>query len=47
MRIDPSPETDWNRILTSFGRVGLGFSAGTVRIVISRDCQLKYAMSYV
>jgi len=39
------------RILTFFGRIGagLGFSAEPDRsqIVMSRVCQLKYAMSYV
>jgi len=43
--------SDRSRILTFFGRIGagLGFSAESdrIRIVISRACQLKYAMSYV
>jgi len=44
----PDPKPDRSRILTFFYQIGarLGFSAGPdrSRIVMSRDCQLKYAM---
>jgi len=47
----PEMSMDRIQILTFFGRIGtgLGFSVGSnrSRIVMSRVCQLKYAMSYV
>jgi len=51
IRDEHGPDPDRSRILTFFGRIGagLGFIAGPdrSRIVMSRVCQLKYAMSYV
>jgi len=48
VEFDPGMIMDQSRILTFFGRIGsgLGFSAGPdrSRIVMSRVCQLKYAM---
>jgi len=39
---------EWDMVLTFFGRIGagLGFSVGPDRrrIVMTRDCQLKYAI---
>jgi len=50
-RDEHGPEPDRSRILTFFGRIEaeLGFSArqDRSRIVMSRVCQLKYAMTYV
>jgi len=44
--VESGPEPYQSQILTFFDRiaVGLGFSVGPVRIVMSRDCQLKCAM---
>jgi len=47
-RDEHGPEPDRNRILTNFSQIEaeLGFSVvpDRTRIVMSKDCQLKYAM---